>query len=62
MKRVLGLIGLRASSILLVLCEHLEGARGFYNNAALWSRTGDIANLGISVLFFFPVISLHFCC
>ncbi len=50
LKRLPGLDGLRAISILLVLCGPLE-ARGFYNNPTLWTRTGDIANLGIRVFF-----------
>ena len=51
MKRVPGLDGLRAVSILLVLCGHLDGTIGFYNNDAFWTRIGDIANLGVRVFF-----------
>lgn len=51
MKRVPGLDGLRAISILLVLCGHLVGTQGFYNNLAAWDRIGDIANLGVRVFF-----------
>lgn len=51
MKRVPGLDGLRAISILLVLCGHLAGTVGFYDNMAFWDRIGDIANLGVRVFF-----------
>ncbi len=51
MKRVPGLDGLRAVSILLVLCGHLDGTLGFYNNPAFWNHIGDIANLGVRVFF-----------
>ncbi|HKW34561.1 MAG TPA: acyltransferase [Candidatus Acidoferrum sp.] len=51
MKRVPGLDGLRAVSILLVLCGHLDGTLGFYNNPAFWGHLGDIANLGVRVFF-----------
>lgn len=51
MKRVPGLDGLRAVSILLVLCGHLDGTLGFYNNTAFWGHLGDIANLGVRVFF-----------
>ena len=51
MKRVPGLDGLRAISILLVLCGHLDGTSGFYNNPAFWNHIGDIANLGVRVFF-----------
>jgi peptidoglycan/LPS O-acetylase OafA/YrhL len=51
MKRVPGLDGLRAVSILLVLCGHLVGTYGFYNSPAVWDHVGDIANLGVRVFF-----------
>ena len=51
MKRIPGLDGLRAISIVLVLCGHLIGTHGFYNNPALWDHTGDFANLGVRVFF-----------
>lgn len=51
MKRIPGLDGLRAVSILLVLYGHLIGTRGFYDNAALLDRIGDVANLGVRVFF-----------
>jgi peptidoglycan/LPS O-acetylase OafA/YrhL len=51
MKRVPGLDGLRAVSILMVLCAHMVGVRGFYNNRALWDHTGDLGNLGVRVFF-----------
>jgi len=51
MRRVPGLDGLRAVSILLVLCGHLDGTRGFYSNPGFWGHLGDIANLGVRVFF-----------
>lgn len=51
MKRIPGLDGLRAISIILVLCGHLVGTYGFYNDPGLWDRTGDFANLGVRVFF-----------
>lgn len=50
-KRIPGLDGLRAISILLVLCGHLSGVQGFYNNQAFWAHIGDIANLGVRIFF-----------
>src|SRR5436309_331185 len=43
MKRVPGLDGLRAVSILLVLCGPLDDTHGFYSSPALWGRLEDIA-------------------
>ncbi|PYU09649.1 MAG: hypothetical protein DMG37_22710 [Acidobacteria bacterium] len=43
MKRVPGLDGLRAVSILLVLCGPLDDTHGFYSSPALWGRIGDIS-------------------
>lgn len=51
MKRIPGLDGLRAISILLVLWGHLVGTRGFHSNSAFWDRTRDFANLGVRVFF-----------
>jgi peptidoglycan/LPS O-acetylase OafA/YrhL len=51
MKRISGLDGLRAISILLVLCGHLDGTVGFGLNRAFWTHLGDIANLGVRVFF-----------
>lgn len=51
MKRIPSLDGLRAISILLVLCGHLDGTRGFHVNQALFNHFGDIANLGVRVFF-----------
>lgn len=51
MKRIPGLDGLRAISIALVLCGHLIGTYGFFNNNTLWDHTGDFANLGVRVFF-----------
>lgn len=50
-KRIPSLDGLRAISIVLVLCGHLEGTYGFYNNAAVWNHLGDFANFGVRVFF-----------
>jgi peptidoglycan/LPS O-acetylase OafA/YrhL len=50
MKRIPGLDGLRAISILLVLCGHLPGTHGFAGRSLL-NLTGDVANLGVRVFF-----------
>ena len=51
MKRVPSLDGLRAISILLVLCGHLEGAHGISAGRPISSHIGDVANLGVRVFF-----------
>jgi peptidoglycan/LPS O-acetylase OafA/YrhL len=51
MKRIAGLDGLRALSILLVLCGHLDGTRGFPISGAFLNHLGDVANLGVRVFF-----------
>lgn len=50
-KRIPGLDGLRAVSILLVLCGHAVGTRGFYNNLRFWDHLGDLGNFGVRVFF-----------
>jgi peptidoglycan/LPS O-acetylase OafA/YrhL len=49
-KRIPGLDGLRAISIVLVLGGHLAGTRNCYS-AALYGKFGDLANLGVRVFF-----------
>ncbi len=49
-KRIPGLDGLRAISIILVLGGHLAGTRNCYS-AALYGKFGDLANLGVRVFF-----------
>jgi peptidoglycan/LPS O-acetylase OafA/YrhL len=50
MKRIPGLDGLRAISILLVVVGHLSGTRGFILNGTE-DRFGDLANLGVRAFF-----------
>jgi peptidoglycan/LPS O-acetylase OafA/YrhL len=49
-KRIPGLDGLRAISIVLVLSGHLAGTRNCYS-LAFYTKFGDLANLGVRVFF-----------